>query len=180
MAGGYPCCCGEVGSGSLSGSVNLGCFCCHASDPAPAQVEVTLAGVTDGSCGDCEMLNGVYVCDRLSDADTRDIFCNPTIDSGTPPIEMCCWGLEFPEVCGFTKMLVTLDCSFLSPPGYVSVYLFGDCRRDVYGLPFLFGSDTYLLFDGSAFSNPCFDGWELDYHSSSGECDEGTATLVAL
>lgn len=49
FAGGYPCCCG--------------CDCPVCSGGCPRQMQVSIAGIVNGSCGSCGTFNGTFTCD---------------------------------------------------------------------------------------------------------------------
>ena len=95
MAGGYPCCCPAAGSGSSAGI----CDCCK-RHRTPNSWTVTIAGVENATvpfpplCSDCDLLNGVYVLDRVFDA------------SGFG----CDWTVLFDPVCGYDRLTLAILC----------------------------------------------------------------------
>lgn len=72
-AKGARCCCGE-------------CAACDDGN-GPQQIQITITGITDDGCGDCDDLNGDYICElNTTDPDAGDPSCN--------------WRLAFANICG--------------------------------------------------------------------------------
>ncbi len=56
MSPGYPCCCAEAPS-----SCDNPCICSvFDNSDAPCCITITIAGVVEGTCGDCDNLNTIY------------------------------------------------------------------------------------------------------------------------
>ena len=122
MAGGYPCCC--VGEGSSSSPSPCHCSCCLPLS-TPCSVTLTLCGLLNASCTDCDTLNGTYVLDWLDPLTTNiDDWCGSLLLLGAGSglniaathyaIQSgCAWGLEMPAVCGcYTKAIYGYVCNF--------------------------------------------------------------------
>ncbi|MEQ8785139.1 MAG: hypothetical protein RIC55_02535 [Pirellulaceae bacterium] len=75
-----PCCCGS----SL-------CQYCQ-SGTTPNELEVTIVGLTDRECSDCETMNDTYILQWIGDG-----------PSG------CCWRFDFEEICSFDVLVACIS-----------------------------------------------------------------------
>lgn len=68
------------------------CQCPYCRGAHPKELEVTIAGLTDRDCGDCDVLNDTFVLDFIGDG-----------PSG------CCWVYRFDETCGFDILVACIS-----------------------------------------------------------------------
>ncbi len=147
MAGGYPCCC----SASSSGGGNRYCHCC-VGYITPETWTVTVEGIANGTCADCEDLNGTYVLDWVR---------------AGPFNASCVWELSIPETCGYDLVIFSIGGSgcvdvilgFYDSSFVVTPLLFGFLRSEINGFacsgchesePVAFGQNPTLLCGTSA------------------------------
>jgi len=84
IAFGAGCCCDAIE-----------CTCCDPSDDVPDELQVTISGLSDNTCDDCDDLNGVYI---------LPVSVDPVFSPA-----VCIWKYVFSsEVCGVDYIAVIL------------------------------------------------------------------------
>ena len=128
------CCCENCTGGSL-----------------PDSVSVTLNGVSDGSCGNCESYDGTYVLERTA----IDTFGNP---------RSCLWQYKFPDP----------QCSYKYLQFWAGNYLTG-----WWGVVLWLTSTDRVIWRGGTVPVSCdFDAADVPFYSNGTQCIGSGATCT--
>jgi len=137
------CCCDEVDCSTCSGS----------GGKAPEQLLITLSGITDGTCGDCDS--------GLAGNGFNDTFVLDWVGV-IPPGNACRWEYTFSTTCGVD----TLRFDYYAGSATVAL-------RHSSGLTVVAG-----WYKASGFSNDCLNWSDEDvpYQNQSDECGASSST----
>lgn len=162
MAGGYPCCCGEIGSSGSSGSSQVECLCCDGF-VAATRYQVDVSGILDGlSCTTCENADGSYIVDWQPWVSPA--FC----PLGGPAPFPCQWFLEMASSTCDEPILAILRVTCTGVDSFMDFRLYGPCHvsgplvgRPSYGI-------TWLKSVASPSVNCLVSGLVLPFYSAFG------------